>query len=442
MAFLFLFSLLSESAAVSNNMKHIILLNCTHCNVRYPYFYIVKILNMTKLFLIIFFLGCQQSTSNPTILEKDNGPIVAAERLDVYKDLLVGKRIGIVANHTSRVADKHLVDVLLENELVIKKIFSPEHGFRGTADAGEKVESYIDEKTKLPVFSLYGKNRKPKSTDLEDLDVILFDIQDVGVRFYTYISTLHYVMEACAENNVELIVLDRPNPNAHYIDGPVLKDEFRGFVGMHNIPVIYGMTIGELAQMINGESWLEGSVKANLKVIPCQNYSHQTMYDLPIKPSPNLPNLRSILLYPSLCFFEGTNVSVGRGTNSQFQVLGSPILGNSKDYNFKPQSNPGSKYPKHENKICWGDDFRNQSIDSLYSNSRQLDISLLIEYYKLFQDQQEPFFLENNFIDKLAGTNKLRLSILNGVSESEIRSSWQSDLEDFKLIREKYLLYE
>ncbi|MGY0408016.1 MAG: exo-beta-N-acetylmuramidase NamZ family protein, partial [Polaribacter sp.] len=320
---------------------------------------------------------------------------------------------------------------LLSLKINIKKIFAPEHGFRGKSDAGEVLKDGLDTKTGLPILSLYGKNKKPTAAQLKGIDVLIFDIQDVGVRFYTYISTLHYVLEACAELDIQVILLDRPNPNAQYIDGPVLELKYQSFVGMHKVPVVYGMTIGEYGKMINGEKWLKNGVKCNLKVIPLENYTHQTKYSLPIKPSPNLPNDKSINLYPSLCFFEGTTISVGRGTEMQFQIYGSPFLTKS-NFTFTPKPNEGAKYPKYNNSICFGKDLRKTK------NLTQLNISYLIKAYK--QNTSKEFF--NSFFTKLAGTKKLQQQIEQGLSEKEIKKTWQKDLEKFKSIRKKYLLYK
>ena len=354
---------------------------------------------------------------------------VGAERTNIYIPLLKKQKVAIVGNQTSMIDKTHLVDSLLKRKVNIVKVFSPEHGFRGTEDAGAKVEDGIDEKTGIPIISLYGKNKKPTTIQLEGIDIILFDIQDVGARFYTYISTLHYVMEAAAEHNLKVIILDRPNPNGHYIDGPVRKDGFESFVGMHPIPIVHGMTIAEYAQMINGENWI--FKKCNLQVIKMEKYTHDMHYDLPVKPSPNLPNSRSVNLYPSLCLFEGTSISVGRGTEYPFQHFGAPYLQSS--YSFIPKSGVGSKNPKHENKTCFGFDLRNQDNYFTYIN-----IEWLIYCYNN-SNNKENFF--NNFFDKLAGNNQLKLQIIEGKNSKEIKSSWQLDLEEFKKIRQKYLLY-
>jgi len=354
---------------------------------------------------------------------------VAAERTKAYLPLLEDNKIAIVGNQTSMIKNTHLVDSLISLEVDVIKVFSPEHGFRGKADAGAKIEDGIDVKTGIPIISLYGKNKKPSSKQLEKIDVLLFDIQDVGARFYTYISTLNYVMEAAGEHNIKVIVLDRPNPNGHYIDGPIREDGFESFVGMHPIPIVHGMTIGEYAKMINGENWI--SKRCDLTVIEMENYTHDMHYDLPIKPSPNLPNSKSINLYPSLCLFEGTNISIGRGTDYPFQHFGAPYL--ESNYSFTPKSGEGSKYPKHKNIECFGTDLRFQ--DNYLTD---INLNWIINSYNNCP-YKEKFF--TNFFDKLAGTDKLRLQIIDGKTEKEIKESWKVDLYKFKVIREKYLLY-
>lgn len=359
-----------------------------------------------------------------------------ADQTTLYINQIREKNIAIVANQTSVIYNgmnyTHLVDSLLSMNVHIDKVFAPEHGFRGNKDAGENIQDGMDTKTNLPVLSLYGKNKKPTKSQLKGIDLLVFDIQDVGVRFYTYISTLHYVMEACAESNIPILVLDRPNPNGHYIDGPILEQEHRSFVGMHPVPVVYGMTIGEYAKMINGEQWLEDGLQAQLTVIPLKNYTHNSEYHLPIKPSPNLPNAKAINLYPSLCFFEGTNVSVGRGTNFQFQIYGSPFLNIKSKFSFTPAPNEGAKNPKHAYTISYGEDLRDaKKLDAL-------DLSWLIKAKK--QNRTKIFF--NSFFTKLAGTSKLQTQIEKEISFEEIKSSWDKDLEMFKKIRAKYLLYE
>ncbi|MBK7806320.1 MAG: DUF1343 domain-containing protein [Saprospiraceae bacterium] len=365
--------------------------------------------------------------------------ITGAERVAFYHPLLKDKKVALVVNQTSIVKDKHLVDTLLKLGVNIQVIFAPEHGIRGKADAGEIISDTKDSKTGLPVISLYGKKKKPLAEDLRNVDVILFDIQDVGVRFYTYISTLHYVMEACAENNLPLILLDRPNPNAYFVDGPMLDPAYKSFIGMHPVPVVYGMTIGEYAQMINGEGWLTNKATCKLTVVGCKNYDHDTYYELPIKPSPNLPNIRSVLLYPSTCFFEGTTLSLGRGTEKQFQVIGHPKI--KSEYSFTPMPNEGAKDPPLNGQKCYGTDLSNVTTGSIIQ-SKKIDLSYLLEYYKKMTDLNEKFFLDNNFIDKLAGSDQLRKQILAGKNEQEIKETWKPGLEAFHKIRAKYLIYK
>ena len=359
--------------------------------------------------------------------------VLGAERTDQYLKLLEGKKVGLVVNQTSMIAETHLVDSLLSSGIEVVKVFAPEHGFRGKLDAGEKVTSGIDPKTKLPIISLYGKHKKPYPEDLADLDVVVFDIQDVGTRFYTYISTMHYVMEACAEQNKMFVVLDRPNPNGMYVEGPVLDLANQSFVGMHPIPVLHGLTVAELASMINGEQWLSNGVKCNLVVIKMGEYTHNTSYQLPIKPSPNLPNTQSIQLYPSLCLFEGTTISVGRGTELPFQQIGHPTLKDEFTYNFTPISTEGAKYPPYEGQSCYGLDL---------SSSEQpegFDISLLIKMYHAYSDKKTFF---NDFFVKLAGVSELEEQIVAGFTKEEIELSWQAKLEAYKKKRESYLLYD
>lgn len=363
---------------------------------------------------------------------------VGADQIERLLPLIEGKRIALVANHTSMTGDIHLVDTLLsyaDTFFIFSKVFVPEHGFRGNEDAGASIGNAIDPVSGLPLISLYGSNKKPTVEQMADLDVVVFDIQDIGVRFYTYISTLHYVMEACAENQVALIILDRPNPNGNYIDGPILEKAHQSFVGMHPIPVVYGLTIGELACMINGEGWLTNKIKCNLTVVPCINYNHQLEYILPVKPSPNLPNQHSIRLYPSTCFFEGTVISEGRGTYNPFELFGHPQLQGS--FSFTPVSIKGmSQYPKHMNKECFGTDLRGFVPDEGWT---RLYLNWLIETYQAFDDK-EAFFLP--FFEKLAGTDNLRIQIQDGWKEEQIRESWQPGLEAYRKVRQKYLLYE
>ena len=364
-----------------------------------------------------------------------NNTIIGIDKTEEYLPLIIDKNIAIVSNHTSQFINEsksiHLVDSLLKLNVQVKKVFAPEHGFRGNLDAGEKIINSIDEKTGIPIVSLYGKKRKPSFEDLDEIDVIIFDIQDVGARFYTYLSTMHYVMESCAENNIELIVLDRPNPNGHYIDGPVMTKESMSFVGLHPVPIVYGMTIGEYAKMINGEKWLKNNLNCKLKVIEITNYDRNKKYKLTFKPSPNLPNQQSINLYPSLCFFEQTPVSVGRGTEKQFQVIGTPYWENFK-FNFTPKSMPGAKYPKHENLTCYGLNLENEEYLS------KIDLKWLILAYK--NEKNKDNFFKSGF-HRLAGNKLLEEQIKKGLSEKEIRKTWKNGLDNFKLIREKYLIY-
>jgi len=370
---------------------------------------------------------------------KDTSIQTGADNYEAYLPLLKDKKVGIVTNQTGILTNKtHLVDFLLEKKVNLQKIYAPEHGFRGTADAGELIKDGKDTKTGLPIVSLYGNNKKPKPEQLTGIDIMIFDLQDVGARFYTYISSLHYVMEACAENNITLIVLDRPNPNGNIVDGPILEKEFKSFVGMHQIPVLHGMTIGEYAKMINGEKWLNPSTSAGqaiqcqLTVIPCLNYKRNMPYSLLAKPSPNLPNDQAINLYASLCLFEGTNVSMGRGTEKQFQIYGSPFLPKS-NFSFTPKPNLGAKEPTYKDQLCYGEDL------SAIAKVNQLELKWLMKAYQDTADKSKFF---NDFFTKLAGTKKLQLQIEAGTSESDIRKSWESGLKTFKETRKKYLIYE
>jgi uncharacterized protein YbbC (DUF1343 family) len=430
----------------------------------------MKNLNIGILFLvcILFFASCKSmlnlsETSKPSkeegveivrIVAPEN-IITGAENFETYLPLLKNKKVGIVTNPSGIIAsidydvkkdslghivlkrngimENHsMVDFLLEkNKINIQKIFAPEHGFRGTADAGEHVVDGKDTKTGLPIISLYGDNKKPKPEQLAGIDVVVFDIQDVGVRFYTYISTLHYVMEACAENNIMLLVLDRPNPNVAIVDGPILENEYSSFVGMHPVPILYGMTIGEYAQMINGEKWLKDGIQCQLIVVPCLNYTRETKYSLPVRPSPNLPNDQSINLYASLCLFEGTNVSVGRGTEKQFQIYGSPFLSKI-DFSFTPTPNLGARKPLYDGEVCFGEDL------SASEKVHQLELKWLLKAYQETQKKSKFF---NPFFTKLAGSKKLQEQIEAEVSENKIRKSWKKDLEDFIKIRARYLIY-
>ena len=372
--------------------------------------------------------------------------VVGANRTSEYLSLLQGKKVGVVANQTSvifkgtgdkgqKIAYTHLVDSLLSLQVGIKQVFAPEHGFRGQADAGEHVTDGVDAKTGLPLISLYGKNRKPSKELLANLDVVLFDIQDVGVRFYTYIATLQLVMEACAESGVPVIVLDRPNPNGHYVDGPTMEAAHTGFLGMTLIPLVYGMTIGEYAVMINEEGWLSNGSKAELHLVQLENYTHDSFYHLPIRPSPNLPSDVAINLYPSLGLFEGTNINAGRGTEFQFQRYGASFL-DSTQYSFKywPKPNFGSKSPKENGKVCYGKDL------SKLPRMKQVTVKWLIDAYKNTKDKELVF--NTSGFTKHAGTEKLQKQIESGLSEEEIKASWQPQLTEFKKIRARYLRYE
>jgi uncharacterized protein YbbC (DUF1343 family) len=382
-------------------------------------------------FLFILMISC-------AFAEKENtGQIITgSECTELYLPGLTDKNVAVMANQSSLIYDSHLVDSLLSLGVNIVRIFSPEHGFRGNEEAGAAIEDGIDSKTQIHISSLYGKNKKPEDEDLRGVDIILFDLQDVGTRFYTYISSLHYLMEACAENDIELIILDRPNPNGDYIDGPVLEKDFSSFVGMHPVPVVHGMTIGEYAKMINGEAWLKDGMQSRLKVIACKNYSRKMIYKPAINPSPNLPDYQAIRLYPSLCFFEGTAISIGRGTDFPFKVYGHSDFAPT-GFSFIPECRPGfAVNPKLEGQECYGYDLREYPVNPDQMSS--LNMEWLISAYANFQDKEE-FFI--SYFELLAGTDKLRNQIESGWSEDEIRESWQVGLDRFKKIREKYLIY-
>lgn len=360
---------------------------------------------------------------------------VGAQKIPELLSLIGERKVGIVGNQSSILGDIHLVDTLLSSHVKIVSVFSPEHGFRGKADAGEHVKNNVDQKTGLNIVSLYGSNKKPTKEQLQNIEVLIFDIQDVGVRFYTYISTLHYVMEAAAENDIDIIVLDRPNPNGHYLDGPVLDMKFTSFVGMHPIPIVHGLTIGEYAQMINGEKWMKNGVQCDLKVLSCSNYTHETPYSLPVPPSPNLRSDVSIQLYPSLCLLEATTVTVGRGTDGPFERYGHPDFVKT-DFSFTPKSGPGSKNPKHKNVLCNGFNLNSKK----YERMDQLDLSFLITSNTMLNGKL--FIDRSKFFNLLAGNDTLLKQLTSGMSEDEIRATWQDDLSAFKMIREKYLLYK
>jgi uncharacterized protein YbbC (DUF1343 family) len=426
---------------------------------------------LTQLAVSLNFLSCsaqQPQTSNSSLQETKQKPqtaiIPAAERINVYLPLIKGKRVGIFANQTSTVGNSHLVDTLRKLGVDIKVIFGPEHGFRGTADAGEKIGNYTDQKTGIPVVSLYGNKRRPSADDMKDVDILIFDIQDVGVRFYTYISSLEEFMEAAFELGKPLMILDRPNPNGHYVDGPVLDKKYKSFVGMQSVPVVYGMTIAEYAMMIAGEKWLSEKANArydyyknyaqnsvdtpfHFQIIKNRNYTHKSKYILPVKPSPNLPNIQSIYLYPSTCFFEGTVLSEGRGTNKQFQVFGHPSLPKNL-YSFTPNPNEGAKSSKLYGQVCYGWDLSGTPEEVLAKVNNKIQLKWLMEAYKLFPEKDKFFILpksgkmEQSFFNKLAGNNELWQQIVAGRSEKEIRKSWEPKHSEFKKIRQKYLLYE
>ena len=414
--------------------------------------------------LLIFIASCSAQKNQKVITQQQPGAtekqesriIPGAERMNVYLPLIKGKRIGIFANQTSMVGDVHLVDTLKKSGVDIKVIFGPEHGFRGVASAGEKIGNYIDEKTGIPIVSLYGEKRRPSAEDLKDVDILIFDIQDVGARFYTIISSLQEYMEAAMESSKPLLILDRPNPNGFYVDGPVLDPKFKSFVGMQPVPIVYGMTIAEYAFMIAGENWL--SEKANQKyayyrtaqnspdtpfhfqVIKCQNYTHKSKYILPVKPSPNLPEIQSIYLYPSTCLFEGTALSEGRGTERPFQLFGHPLLPHNL-YAFVPKPNEGAKSSKHYYETCYGWNLHGTPGEVLKKVDNHVQLKWLMEAYRLFPGK-DSFFLKSNSFNRLAGNDVLMQQIKDGRSEKEIRKSWEPALGEFKKIRKKYLLYE
>lgn len=378
------------------------------------------------------------SIKKSDVAEQNELPIVVgAARTNVYLPMIKTKKVGVVGNQTSVVGHSHLVDSLLSSGVNVLKVFSPEHGFRGKADAGAHVDSGKDDKTGLPIISLYGSNKKPTDDQLSGLDVILFDIQDVGARFYTYISTLHYVMEACAENDIQVIVLDRPNPNGHYVDGPVLDMDFKSFVGMHPIPIVHGMTIGEYAKMINGEGWLAGNLNCDLEVVSCENYTHDKFYSLPISPSPNLRSDLSISLYPSLCLLEPTTVSVGRGTNHPFELYGHPDFPQT-EFSFTPKPGPGSKSPKLKWEKCNG----YYLTDSIYQRMDKLDLSFLLNAFTLLKKNNSKFLLRPQSFNLIAGNDVLIKQLREGASDKEIRDSWEPALSEYKVMRKAYLLYE
>lgn len=389
-----------------------------------------------------FFLGLIFFSSSTIFAQVGIQPYesitTGAQQTELYLPKLKNKRVAVVTNASGIIGNQHLVDTLLKLKVKIVKIFGPEHGFRGTADAGEKVVSGKDSKTKITIISLYGSHKKPTKEDLKGVDVVVYDIQDVGVRFYTYISTMTYVMEACAENKKELIILDRPNPNGFYIDGPVMQDKYKSFLGMHNVPIVYGMTCGEYAQMVNGEGWMKNQVKCKLTVIPLKSYDRNKFVSgLPVKPSPNLPNDTAVLLYPSLGLLEGTIVSLGRGTDFPFQVIGSPTSGTYR-FNFKPVANDISKRPKYQDTVCYGVDLRPLFKSML--QKRAIDIRWVSEFYHSTPDKKEVFF-DRNF-NYHVGNEELQKQIIAVETPKKIVGSWQADIDAFKEIRKKYLIYK
>ena len=417
-----------------------------------------KIKKLLLLLAIIFCFACEETTNadnvsnqkeeNETLIAEktqekiirayNNNIVVGAEILDKYLPILQGKSIGILANHSSLVKNQHLVDTLLALNQNVIKVFCPEHGFRGTADAGTHIGDYVDEATNLPVISLYGNKKKPSIADLKGIEIMIFDVQDVGVRFYTYISSLHYLMEACAENNIPLIVLDRPNPNGFYVDGPVLDMKYKSFVGMHPVPVVHGMTIAEYAQMINEEKWLKNQVKAELHLVKMKNYQHNDLYQLRVNPSPNLKTMNAIYLYPSLCFFEGTTVSAGRGTENPFEKYGHPEMKN-KSFTFTPKSMEGATEPKFKNQVCYGENLIGKGDEFAVSENPYLDFSYLIDAYQNIENKNNFF---GKFLEKLTGNSEIRKMIEAGESAENIRASWTEEVEAFKQKRKKYRLYK
>lgn len=388
----------------------------------------------TILFFCCLFLTAQMSSAQ----RYARTIVTGADQLDSWLPQLKGKKVALLVNQTSVIKNTHLADTLQSRGIQLVKIFAPEHGFRGTADAGEQVKNGVDVKTGISITSMYGASKKPSKESMKGIDLVVFDIQDVGARFYTYISSLQYMMEACAQANLPLMVLDRPNPNGFYVDGPVLEPAFKSFVGMQCIPVVHGMTVGEYARMLNGEGWLSGKRKCKLTVIPCQQYSHNMLYNLPVPPSPNLKSPTAVLLYPSLCFFEGTMVSVGRGTETPFEVWGHPSFRDN-GFSFVPRSVEGAKKPLYEGETCYGADLRLPPSDILKILQGKLNLSFLRNAYSLCT-QKDSFF--NHFFEKLSGTSSLRKQLQGQQSDETIRASWSAGLARFKTIRKKYLLYE
>lgn len=397
----------------------------------------MRSLSLISAFLFILALCSNCNSANKTSTSS-NEVILGAARTETYFPILEGKRVGLVVNQTSVVDSMHLVDFLRSKKVNIAAIYAPEHGYRGTVERGEYIESATDSVTGLSIYSIYGRLRKPTPEILKGIDVMVFDIQDIGVRFFTVVSTMSNVMEACAENGIKLIILDRPNPLGYYVDGPVMKPEFSNFIGMHQVPVVHGMTLGEYAMMINGEGWLKDSVKCDLEIVQLKNYTHSTKYQLPIAPSPNLPDMKSVYLYPSVCFFEGAEVNEGRGTYKPFQQFGTPWF-IPRAHSYIPRSIPVlSLHPKFENQVCYGYDLSGMEISEL-QRIKQVQLNYLIEFYRK-SDQKELFFTD--FFENLAGSDTLRKQIMAGQTEEQIRESWQTDLDRYKEMRKKYLLYQ
>ena len=395
-------------------------------------------INLTFIILLLTCFGHLTSNAQQKLVLKEPATTIsAAQRIPFYLEKLKGKNIALVANQSSVIGKTHLVDTLISSNINILKIFTPEHGFRGDQDAGALIDDSKDQKTALPIISLYGNHKMPTAEDLQNIDLVLFDLQDVGVRFYTYISTLSYVMEACAREGIPVVVLDRPNPNGFYVDGPVLESGYTSFVGLHKVPVVYGLTIGEYALMVNGEKWLADGLNCELEVIKMENYDRFSIDQLAVKPSPNLPNYQAVFLYPSLCLFEGTAISIGRGTEFPFQVFGHPALSNF-SFAFTPQKAAGASKPKLEGELCYGKDLRSFAETFNEQQPYRLNLEWIIEAYKNFPEKNKFF---NNYFDKLAGNSTLRMQIEAGLSAEQIRASWKGELDKYKKIRVKYLLY-
>lgn len=401
-----------------------------------------KIYKLLFVAFLCFCYGKSMAEFVPKPLKPGKDVLPGAWRIDQYLPMLKGKRVALLINQTSVVgiANVSLLDTLLHREVKVVKVFVPEHGFRGEAEAGAKIENSIDSATQTPIVSLYGDNKKPKATQMADVDVLIYDLQDVGARFYTYISTMQYAMEACAENKKQFIILDRPNPNGHFVDGPVLKSEFKSFVGMQPVPIVYGMTVGEYAKMLIGEKWVKGTDKLNIKVITCEKYDHNTLYELPVRPSPNLKTFTSVLCYPSICLFEGTMVSVGRGTDLPFQMWGHPNFAHKSIFSFRPVQVWGKPAPLYAFKDCYGQIVAMERQEALSLMNRKIRLIWLLRAYEWCLDTDKDKFF-NSFFDKLAGTDQLRKQVLEGMNEEQIRATWQNDLAIFKKIRKKYLLY-